>query len=335
MPQPFLAQSSKLVPPLKQPFFSQSRELYDSCHSLSLFLLSADICITYLLMPHALKQSFLGQSREMYDSYHIIPFLFVRWHLHNIAHALKQPFLGQSRVLYDSCHSISFLVVRWHLRNIVVDAPCTQATFSRWKQQTCVSTQAIFSQSVQRTVRQLSLHDYIASFKCNANPLYNYTWSFLIHCMHIGTQQAFRVVINILPIIASSSSFHVLRLVYNMTQVLRCVALRPEVHIKWFGRQRNAGIEIFLLLCCIAIQIILYALPVVTQCSTNPVSYYKLASCWSHDTLLTVNLFDNLSVATFLSQIFVTRPFCTQSLLVFLLFHFSQNCFHVFQWQTF
>ena len=268
-------------------------------------------------MPHALKQSFLGQSREMYDSYHIIPFLFDRWHLHNIAHALKQPFLGQSRELYDSCHSISFLVVRWHLHNIVVDAPCTQA---------------IFSQSAQRTVRQFSLHDYIASFECNANPLYNYTWSFLIHCMHIGTQQAFRVVIDILPIIASSSSFHVLRLVYNMTQVLRCIALHPEVHIKWFGRQCNAGIEIFLFLCCIAVQIILYALSVVTQCSTNPASYYKPASCC---TRLTVNLFDNLSVATFLSN-FCNQTFCTQFLLFFFAFlFFSKNCFHVFQWQTF
>ena len=30
----------------------------------------------------------------------------------------------------------------------------------------------------------------------------------------------------------------------NMTQGLSCVALRPEVHLKWFGRRRNAGIEI-------------------------------------------------------------------------------------------
>ena len=30
-----------------------------------------------------------------------------------------------------------------------------------------------------------------------------------------------------------------------MAQGLRCVALRPEVHMKSFGRRRNAGIEIF------------------------------------------------------------------------------------------
>ena len=28
-----------------------------------------------------------------------------------------------------------------------------------------------------------------------------------------------------------------------MTQGLRCVASRPEVHTKWFGRRRNAEIE--------------------------------------------------------------------------------------------
>ena len=114
---------------------------------------------------------------------------------------LKQPFLSQCRELWDSCHSM------------IISPP----------------------------LNAMQIH-------CTIIPE-----AFLIHCMHIGTQQAFRIIIDILTIIASSSSFHVLRLVYNMTQVLRCIALHPEVHIKWFGRQRNAGIEFFsisTLHCC-------------------------------------------------------------------------------------
>ena len=62
-------------------------------------------------------------------------------------------------------------------------------------------------------------------------------WTCLSHFLHrtllLGNLNK---LTSSLGVLEQHAATHLLRLVYNMTQGLHCVASWPEVHIKWFGR---------------------------------------------------------------------------------------------------
>ena len=123
----------------------------------------------------------------------------------------------------------------------------------------------------------------------------------------------------------------VLRLVYNMTQgfALCCVATGSAYKIIWTAMQcRNRNFSIF------AVKIILYALPVVTQNSANPSSYYKPAFNTGKEFhefkfLKHVNLWKYMYTPLWKNWPTVRLVTCSRAMCVWSLFEFKIWFVHV------